>query len=718
MEKTNRNSVPIVCMVLALVWLILPITGARAGENYLEKRDVISVAPSDTTRYGEDGEDDEEDTPAKVADIQEKSRVKARIKGMNLMNLQMENRFVPLGDSFKHKTRLGRFYLHGGVGVESLQQPSPDHHLSPLMHVQFGVGRDFSRLHSLRFMGHGDFGFLNGTALFAKAGGSLDYVFALSSYLSGYNPSRLLSVSTIIGMGGQVTKAIGQKKMSAEGHFGLQFRFYTGPKTYLSLEPYVGLGTDQMDASGRRNWRKIDAFCGVSLNLTYYLGNNLSPESRKRLIDGRHPKNTLSVDSLLSSWQQPWFIQFSNGLTEMKSSRLSTGNTLGSEMTLSIGKWLSPVVGMRGSVFARNNRWMKTTTFINDGYYHPEYTIDHYNYVLGARLDGLFAPLGFLKNFSWDSPFGFYFVAGAEAGRIWKSQSRTIACYTLGWGGGVNLWYQPIPGIKIFAEPRWMYNVYRTNVNDAKMLRRYFDQYLTLNIGVAVELRDHERHYEHSYEDEFVKDPLHRWSFGLAGGTHFLQTQREFATGNRMGWNGMLYGEYHFNRLVSVRLGAEIIQLKRSNMTQFLDYNMEYPEANYAPVRRTGLIDHRYTLLSVSPSVQLDLSYLAVGYQQQRLRAYAFVGPSFLWALNYKNVLSNEERLKANHKADPVNADKLNWMQGAHIGLKLKYQVTRHIGISLTPTAYLLIGKIKMPGIEFVKLKTMETINLGVQYSF
>ncbi len=675
--------------------------------------DAIPALPSDTTRYGEDDEEDDVEDKTKQAP----TRLNL-VRQEDLMKYQLENRYLPVGDTFLRHRWLRNVFIQGGFGFEKLKEVSPDHHLSPLMHGQLGIGKNFNRLNALRLMFHGDFGFLNGTSLFAKGGAQIDHIFDLSSYLSGYNPSRLLNVSSVIGLGGQFSKTGEGYATTFEGHVGVQLRFYTGPKTYLTIEPYVGLGSDHMDLSNRYNWRKIDAFYGATINLVYYLGNNLSPESRMRLINQRHHKNQLSADSLLSSWQQPWFIQFTNGITEMKSPNLSQSKTLGSEMTMSLGKWLSPVAGLRGSIFSRTNRWLQTTSTINDSYYHPDYKIDHYNYTLGARFEGLISPLGFLNNFSWDAPFGFFLAAGAEAGWIRKSQSKTITCHMLGWGGGINIWYQPAPGLKLFAEPRWMYNIYRTNANDAKTLRRYHDQYLTLNLGLTVELRDHDRFYEHSFEDEYINDKLQKWAVGLAGGTHFLQTQREYSTGSRTGWNGLLYGEYHFNRLLSVRLGAEIMQLKRSNISPFIDYNMDIPEAEYAPVRRSGLWDHRYTMLLITPSAQFDLSYLSVGYQKQLFRASAFIGPSFIWNLKYQRELSPLERLKANHTADPVGAKDLKMMMGAHIGIKLSYRVAKRVAVVLVPTVHSIISRTELPGVNFTKLKLMETINLGAQYSF
>jgi hypothetical protein len=54
---------------------------------------------------------------------------------------------------------------------------------------------------------------------------------------------------------------------------------------------------------------------------------------------------------------------------------------------------------------------------------------------------------------------------------------------------------------------------------------------------------------------------------------------------------------------------------------------------------------------------------------------------------------------------------------GAHLGVKLQCAVSRHVAIALIPTAYMM-GNTELPGIQFTKLKLMESINLGAQYTF
>ena len=85
--------------------------------------------------------------------------------------------------------------------------------------------------------------------------------------------------------------------------------------------------------------------------------------------------------------------------------------------------------------------------------------------------------------------------------------------------------------------------------------------------------------------------------------------------------------------------------------------------------------------------------------------------------MKYTRQLSDTERLMLNHRIEPVDADKVGFGIGAHLGLKLEYRLTNRFSAVFLPTVYML-GTTKMPGIEFSRMKLMETFNLGVQYSF
>jgi hypothetical protein len=335
---------------------------------------------------------------------------------------------------------------------------------------------------------------------------------------------------------------------------------------------------------------------------------------------------------------------------------------------------------------------------------------------MGFRVEAMVNPFGFLKHFSWDRQWGVYVAAGFEKGWLQKTQSEPLSCSTNGWGGGINLWYQPVEGLKLFVEPRYMHNEYNIPYSNVDWFKHFSDDNVTINFGFAIEQRDDKRFYSHNYEMEFVVDRLRTWTVGGGLGLNFLQTEGGYTGGAGLSYNGQLFGIYHVDRNLGVRLGIEYAGLKRTNLTPYTDYNMDFPEEGNVPVERNGLWEHKYGLLLISPGAIVDLNHLMMHYRPQRLRLSVFGGPTLAMMLNYNCQISPLERVMENHTVEPIGDTKGKLSFGAHLGFKLEYHLKNRLSIYLSPTVYSLMST-KMPGVDFTGLKLMETISVGVQYS-
>ena len=217
-------------------------------------------APKDTTRYGEDDENDL-DGIVLVDSVKYKPSDKSANQ-YNAINDLMEGRYLPQGESFRKRSKWMRdLYLQVGVGAEKITPPSNEFEISTMPMVQLGAGKALNRLSSVRGMLHAAWGYQRDRDYsLHKFGLKAEYLYDLSSYFAGFNPTRLLNVSAILGVGGQYSKMEKESGVSGEMHLGAQAKFFTGPNAYITLEPYVGFGTDQMDVSGKNNWRGVDIF--------------------------------------------------------------------------------------------------------------------------------------------------------------------------------------------------------------------------------------------------------------------------------------------------------------------------------------------------------------------------------------------------------------------------------------------------------------------------
>lgn len=645
--------------------------------------------------------------------------------GLDAMQYKMEHRHLYYGDSIRRQW-YDHVFIEGGAGLEQMVPAGDNYNFNTLTTAHIGVGKQLTRLHSARLTLNGAFGYQKDKDIFFyKYGAKLDHLFSLSSYFNGYDPARLLDISTVLGVGAQYAKLGrgGRSGSAYEAHLGLQLRFFTGPQGYINIEPYYGIASDAMDLSEYRNWRRVDMFYGANINFIYYLDNNLSRRARNMFISNSKSKsdrNYLTADSMLQSWRQPWFFEASNGLTFVSSAGLPFAETMGHEVTVAAGKWLSPVIGLRLSASTATGTWLKTTIAEEPSPYHPEYHRYYHSLYFGARAEAMINPFGFNKNYDWDSRFGLYVVAGGGIGRMAKYQNgRHLACHTESYSAGLHLWTSLTPGLQLFVEPRYTYYSYKMPYSNVSWNKRFSDDSYTLNMGLTVLTRG--RRFRQKVDvAEQAAAAESRITVGVGGGMNLMQTKGGYDAGtSSMAYNGLAYGEYRVNDIFSARLAFEFASFAATGMTNFIDYNMANVADGYTPVSRRGLWDHRYFLGFVSASYMANLTTLCDGYRPGRrwFELSVFAGPTCNIVFGENASLSKDERLLAGHEVRQAEPVETGVSFGLHGGVKLVANVTPRLGVVFTPTLYLLTND-RLPGVEAFKLRYLETLNLGVQYKF
>ena len=156
------------------------------------------VVQRDTTVFGEDDDESANDTI---------TRTKRNLaSGMDAMDYIMEKRYRSNGEVFTRKWD-DHLFLQVGLGVEQMVPPGKGYSFNTLSAVNVGVGKQFNKFNSFRLSFKGAWGYQQSKdRLFTKFGLQLDHMFSLSSYFSGFRPSRLMDVSTIFGLGVHYSK--------------------------------------------------------------------------------------------------------------------------------------------------------------------------------------------------------------------------------------------------------------------------------------------------------------------------------------------------------------------------------------------------------------------------------------------------------------------------------------------------------------------------------
>jgi len=461
--------------------------------------------------------------PAKEASATDNSVQKASA-GTGLEQYQLESRWRESDEPFRHRW-YDHMWVEGGLGLEKIHQEAKDE-LYPLITFNAALGKQLHPFHSLRLVLQGDYtkrksDYRN----YIQINGRLDYLFSLSQYLWGYSADRAFDLSTVLGVGAGVGKMRNKEWIKTPILYaGLNMKFRTGPYGYIGLEPYISVKRDGVDYSD--TWRKIDVSYGFMVTYIAYLNSN----------------NTFNQPEVKGqNWRAPWFIEAGNGMTfvPVKSGK---GNKPGHDITFTVGKWFSPMIGLRAGITTGDDIF-KT---VKETHYHRMFA--------AVRADAMLNPLGMKKDFSWDKPAGFYLFGGGFVGymgRLLANDKRTTSKFAAV-SVGSHVWAKLSSDLQIFAEPRFSYmrTLYKSVENPYE---------LSLNVGLSMYIRSrYFRNQDKSEINPLLDQDEKGWRAGLAGGISLLHFSRS-CYDNHSGkyFNGLAYGEYHFDDYNALRLSYE-----------------------------------------------------------------------------------------------------------------------------------------------------------------
>ena len=644
-------------------------------------------------------------------------------RGLNAMQHILEKRYVAPNETFTRRWS-DHLFIEGGLSFDRIAPASDAYKYGLFRGVRLGVGKQLSRLSALRATFQGQIGYQDSyDYTMLKYNARLDYLFSLSDYFGGYSPKRALNVAAVAGAGllHSRNRHSGEAATTGELHGGLQLKVYTGPHAWMALEPYAGIVGDQADVSANRNWRKYDFLYGVNLSYIYYINNNLSPEARHRYMAHLHYTDYLSTDSVPASWRQPWFVELSQGAAFLNGGDLSMGKSRGTSLNFAMGWWLSPVLGLRGSVFMRNTFWRQETNEALQEAGSPAGVTNYPALHIGGRAEALVNPLGFLHSFSWNSPVTGWMTVGMEYGKIKKNQTGpNFSNWVHGLTTGLHLAGQLADNLQLFVEPRYTWSRYHVPYNNVDWLKKYNDNGLTVEAGVTVYMMPPK--YRRAENTDFFMRRLDNLRVGIFGGTNFLFRNAPVYDGqSNMGYNFGGFLEYRFDYLSSVRVNYEQTNWRYNTPVYYSDVYRDEASGRMIGRKRQGLWDYSYNVGLLSLAYQLNVLSFLAGDHPRTFTAEAFAGPTLVTHTHLSAELNSDEPLEHGHMARHNPGKNLKCYKiGAQFGVNLAAQVSRHAAIFLTPTFYFvhsfMPNGLAMP--EVRRSDFFHTINVGVRYGF
>lgn len=637
--------------------------------------------------------------------------------GLNAREYILEGRYKSKEETFTRHL-LDHVYVEGGLAGERIAPVDAGYSYGRLDGIRLAVGKDLSPLSSVRLSLQAESGYQDDFYYtFVKYHGRLDYLFNLSNYFTGYHSSRQLNISAVFGLGMAHSQNNYSKASSISGdvHTGIQLKLFTGSHAFLALEPYIGIAGDGVDVSGNRNWRKYDFLYGMYVSYIYYLRNNLSPEMQRLRLSPRYRRDD-GVGNAPPSWWKPWFVEYNMGIAFNPSSTLSFMASRGSSSSISIGRWLSPVIGVRGSLFMRSTFWNKE--YDSSILYNDMPSVANYAVVYaGGRFDMLINPWGLSKRFSWNRPFSGWMLLGIEGGKMKKTQTGTPFYHWVhGISAGVHLACRLTDNLQLFLEPRYAWTQYHVPYNNVDWYKKYLDRNISVEAGVSVIMVP--KKYQRDESADFFMRRLQNIRIGVFGGTNFLfKYSPTYDNAKAMGYNFGGYAEWRLNYISGVRLGYEQVRLSYASPVYYDDV---YQDASSMLLShsRHGLWDHSYNLGVYSLSYQMDVLSAFATSSQRHFTVESFLGIAVANKAHLSATINSNERLEEGHTAiyTPKQEDtKIRF--GAVFGCSLVGHVTSHVDLILTSSNYfihnLMPSGLVLPHVFGYSL--LSTLNVGVR---
>lgn len=484
------------------------------------------------------------------------------------------------------------------------------------------LGYKFSPVHSLR--SHGSmttFEYGEDRKKSKSIGVGVDYLANLTNFAWGYDRTRLVDVSTVVGVGMRLNRGGFPAKYTPYGYIGAHADLHLSSNFALFVEPYVGMHGGMDALFGRPNRENWDLMYGANVGL--------------QMTMDRRADNFVEADSIY----RHFFFDSSVGIV-LPGKSGGIMHQAGHGYQMAVGMWLNPMLGLRLGAQAQTSRW----SFVPDTWYGAPVHTANNQALMSGRVELLLNPFNFFKkwrNAKGGHAFDFNLMAGGDFGWYTKAAvpnttDGVFRCYYYGVTGAAQLLYRiSNPGTYIFIEPRYlaaMYNVPYLNTHNSQL---NVEHNFSLNIGTRVYMTGVSR--GGAMNDEFQP----RWWVGLDVGGVKWQRARSTTTGGA-GINpsvGISVG-YDWKRLASFRAQLAYQRLYDTHASSYV--GCDYDDKMY---RGSGLWNTGYDLLDIRLAYMLNLNNAFQGYNSdRRFNLWLTAGPTFSCVANQSDTWVKDQQ--------------------------------------------------------------------------
>lgn len=526
---------------------------------------------------------------------------------------------------FDRSSFQNHLFISFGGGVNALKSGGMKESIEGLgPTVSLGIGKWFTPASALRLSGVA--GFCDNPLKQVNAGDfkhvdfRADYMLNFNNVFGGYDPDRIFSLIGIAGLNLAATKNGSASWKYAPGvGVGAQANVRVSRNLDLFVEPRINIYGDQY--AGGRSWGKKDWTGEVNVGLTTYLDRterSAQPFSSNHFFDNMFMTAGVGAQLLLTK------------------SVVDHSGTLGPLFSVSLGKWFTPISGLRitgaGGYFA---------SYTSQRMRHPYVT---------AGVDYLLNIHSALAGYDPDRSFEWIGTVGANVAYVGKTERKFNPGFSLGLQA---LWHVS-PRLGIYIEPQ--VRGYGDKFAPGSVKDFGIDALMVLNAGLHYTFSPYQKA---KYREQFNENDRRMFT-SVAIGTNGIFSADKNAL-KRLGISTQLSVGKWFTPLSAWRLNGTLVRSERL---------LGRPSKQYVYYAGTGL-DYMMSLGTLAQGYNPDRFFDIVPYLganvgiAYRNQSMAFV-PGMDLGAQFKFRLSSAFDLFIEPKAG-IRSDKYDGLESGRI---------------------------------------------------
>lgn len=410
-----------------------------------------------------------------------------------------------------------------------------------------------------------------------------------------------------------------------------------------------------------------------------------------------------AVSATCDQSSRPLFMDYALGyqhITDMPTRGIDTWEP---QIQIGAGWWPTGALGVRGGFdFIRGSSAEREVKAANGTFTRYEKLRLSF-----AFADVMVNPLGFRRDYNWQSAAGVNLIAGRLVGNL-ANANIDEEYWRGGWRLGTQLWANVGSTMRLFVEPMALLgeNDPQSDVPGDYASKAHRNIY-SLKVGLSMLMNTGDRGHRQS-----AADSVRRWFVAVGGGLHFNKDLYRVSGGGSNS-NLQLMGGYRVTRNSAVRLSEE---LTFDHFVEPCRYTLTEGEAAGQQRSAMGVTTFRYLFSSLS--YQYDLLSLFDDSSRRRWQFAPLAGFAVSYYLNETTTVPGVTAAYSVARGTRISPANFNVLVGVNIGYRLTDRLSAYFNHHLFMYSFGRPQWLHYSNQIRTYSGNINTFNAGLQYDF